>query len=51
MGKSKRGLASADSETRQRVGQKGGMAYHKVRGLQAASSETRKRVAQLGGRA
>lgn len=51
MAKGKRGLASADKETRQRVGQKGGRAQHKLRGLQAASPETRKRVAQMGGKA
>jgi len=51
MAKSKRGLASADEETRKRVGQKGGKAHHKVRGLQAASPATRKRVASMGGRA
>jgi hypothetical protein len=51
MAKSKRGLASADEETRKRVGQKGGQAHHRVRGLQAASAATRKRVASMGGRA
>ena len=51
MAKSKRGLASADEETRKRVGQKGGKALHRVRGLQAASPATRKRVASMGGRA
>lgn len=49
--KSKRGLASANAETRKLVGQKGGKAPHKLRGLQAASPETRKRVAAMGGRA
>lgn len=51
MAKSKRGLASADEETRKRVGQKGGRAKHKLRGLQAASAETRQRVARMGGKA
>jgi len=47
----KRGLASADEATRQRVAKIGGMAPHEERGLQAASRETRRRVARAGGRA
>lgn len=47
----KRGLASADQATRQRVARTGGLAPHTERGLQAASVETRRRVASAGGRA
>lgn len=51
MARSKRGLASADPQTRSEVGRKGGRAFHRVRGLQAASAATRRRVARQGGRA
>ena len=46
---SKRGLASASDETRERVARAGGEAPHERRGLQAASSETRQAVARKGG--
>jgi len=46
---SRRGLASASEDTRERVAKAGGEAPHKKRGLQAASSETRKSVARKGG--
>lgn len=46
---SKRGLASASEETRERVARAGGEAPHEKRGLQAASSETRQAVARKGG--
>ncbi|HZW55156.1 MAG TPA: hypothetical protein VFF30_02610 [Nitrososphaerales archaeon] len=46
---SKRGLASASDETRERVARAGGEAPHEKRGLQAASSETRQAVARKGG--
>jgi len=45
----KRGLASASSETRERVAKAGGEAPHQQRGLQAANSDTRKAVARKGG--
>jgi len=45
----KRGLASASSETRERVAKAGGEAPHQKRGLQAAASETRQAVARKGG--
>jgi len=45
----KRGLASATSETRERVAKAGGEAPHQKRGLQAADSDTRKAVARKGG--
>ncbi len=45
----KRGLASASSETRERVAKAGGEAPHQKRGLQAADSETRRTVARKGG--
>jgi len=45
----KRGLASASSETRERVAKAGGEAPHQKRGLQAAPSETRQAVARKGG--
>ena len=48
---SKRGLASADEETGERVARAGGEAPHDERGLQAADEETRKRVAREGGKA
>ncbi len=48
---SKRGLASANQKTRQRVARAGGMAQHSKRGLEAADEATRKRVARAGGRA
>ncbi|HEX7042607.1 MAG TPA: hypothetical protein VF189_05140 [Patescibacteria group bacterium] len=51
MKKGKRGLASADEKTRQRVGRLGGTAKHTVRGLQAASKQVRQRVARMGGKA
>ncbi len=51
IGKSKRGLASADEATRREVGRKGGLARHTKRGLQAADEATRRRVASAGGRA
>jgi hypothetical protein len=47
----KRGLASADEETKERVARAGGEAPHDERGLQAADEETRKRVAREGGKA
>lgn len=47
----KRGLASADERTRQRVARKGGEAYHEVRGLQGANKQTRQEVARKGGQA
>lgn len=49
MASSKRGLASADSKTRQRVAKAGGDAPHQKRGLQAASKKTRQEVARKGG--
>jgi hypothetical protein len=49
--KSKRGLASASVETRERVARMGGKAPHAERGLEAASEETRERVARKGGEA
>ncbi|HZD42911.1 MAG TPA: hypothetical protein VE134_02510 [Methanomicrobiales archaeon] len=49
--KPKRGLASADKETRERVARAGGRAHHAERGLEAANKETRVRVARAGGRA
>jgi hypothetical protein len=48
---SKRGMASADEGTRERVARAGGRAPHQERGLQAADQETRKRVARKGGKA
>jgi hypothetical protein len=45
----KRGLASASSETRERVAKAGGEAPHQKRGLQAADDSTRKAVARKGG--
>lgn len=48
---SKRGLASASEETRERVARAGGEAAHDERGLQAADEETRERVASAGGSA
>src|SRR4051812_38290737 len=50
-GSARRGLASANEETRQRVARKGGIAPHQKRGLAAANSETRMRVAKAGGEA
>ena len=50
-GNSRRGLASASEETRQRVARKGGIAPHQKRGLAAANPETRMRVAKAGGEA
>lgn len=50
-GKTNRGLASADAETRQRVARAGGEARHVKRGLQAADEKTRERVARAGGEA
>jgi hypothetical protein len=50
-GRSKRGLASATEETRQRVAKSGGDAAHRLRGLQAANAETRRAVAVKGGKA
>jgi len=50
-GKDKRGLASADEETRERVAQQGGKAQHRERGLQAADEQTREDVARKGGEA
>ena len=50
-GRARRGLASANEETRQRVARKGGIAPHQKRGLAAANSETRLRVAKAGGEA
>ena len=46
---SKRGLASASKETRERVARSGGGAPHDTRGLQGASNETREQVARKGG--
>jgi general stress protein YciG len=51
MSDNKRGLASADEETRKRVAREGGKAPHDERGLEAADEETRKRVAREGGKA
>ncbi|AIF84190.1 hypothetical protein NTE_02136 [Candidatus Nitrososphaera evergladensis SR1] len=48
---SKRGLASADAQTRKRVARAGGEAPHEERGLQAADEQTRERVAREGGQA
>jgi hypothetical protein len=45
----KRGLASASSETRERVAKAGGEAPHQKRGLQAADTDTRRAVARKGG--
>jgi general stress protein YciG len=50
-GRARRGLASANEETRQRVARKGGVAPHQKRGLAAANSDTRLRVAKAGGEA
>jgi len=50
-GHARRGLASANEETRQRVARKGGVAPHQKRGLAAAKPETRMRVAKAGGEA
>lgn len=50
-GGARRGLASANEETRQRVARKGGIAPHQKRGLAAANSDTRLRVAKAGGEA
>src|ERR671911_772734 len=50
-GRARRGLASANEETRQRVARKGGIAPHQKRGVAAANSETRLRVAKAGGEA
>jgi uncharacterized protein len=50
-GHARRGLASANEETRQRVARKGGIAPHQRRGLAAATTETRMRVAKAGGEA
>ena len=47
----KRGLASADEETRERVARAGGEAPHDERGLQAADEKTKERVAREGGKA
>jgi hypothetical protein len=38
----KRGLASADEETRERVAKAGGEAPHEERGLEAADEQTKK---------
>jgi hypothetical protein len=46
---SKRGLASASEETRERVAKSGGAAPHEVRGLQGSTPELRKAVARKGG--
>ena len=48
--KIKRGLASADKKTRERVASEGGKAPHDERGLEAADEETRERVASEGGK-
>jgi general stress protein YciG len=50
-GRVKRGLASANEETRARVARVGGVAPHNIRGLAAANTETRLRVAKSGGEA
>ena len=47
----KRGLASADEETKERVASEGGKAPHEKRGLQAADEETKQRVASEGEKA
>lgn len=47
----KRGLASADENTREKVAHMGGKAPHSKRGLQAADKETRENVAKKGGEA
>lgn len=48
-GTSKRGLASASEETRERVAKSGGTAPHDVRGLQGSSPELRRAIARKGG--
>jgi hypothetical protein len=48
---SKRGLASADEETKERVARVGGEAPHDERGLQVADEKTKERVAREGGKA
>jgi hypothetical protein len=48
-GMSKRGLASATIEVRERVARAGGNAPHTKRGLQAASPEVREAIARKGG--
>ena len=45
MSNEKKGLASADEETKERVARAGGSAEQSERGLQAADEETRERVA------
>lgn len=58
-GKSDRGLASADKETRERVASEGGKSRgsgrnsggSSDRGLASADKETRERVARKGGKA
>jgi hypothetical protein len=53
MSDDKRGLASADEETkaseRQKQASEGGKAPHEKRGLQASDEETREEVARKGG--
>jgi len=49
--RSKRGLASATGNTRERVAKQGGTAPHHTRGLAAADAITRSRVARAGGSA
>ncbi|MDG6905409.1 MAG: hypothetical protein JRN20_06475 [Nitrososphaerota archaeon] len=48
-GTSKRGLATAPEETRERVAKAGGNAPHRKRGLQASPQEVRSAVARIGG--
>ena len=45
------GMASADSETRQRVAKAGGDAHHEKRGLENVKAERRKEISVMGGRA
>ena len=51
MSNDKRGLASADEKTRERVAREGGKAPHEERGLEAADENKRERVAREGGKA
>ena len=48
---SKRGLTSANEETRRQVARKVGIVPHQKRGLAAAIDDTRSRVARAGGKA
>lgn len=48
--KSKRGLASADRSTRQRVASMGGSAYRRERGFQTMDRGVRHEISAKGGR-